>query len=72
MLRVSDLVKGVNQRILPVGLKCNVELGHCPGGCISQTLLVGWNVVPGVHNPHLMILIPTYGGCREVGEYHSN
>ena len=48
MLRVADLEKGVDQSILPVGLKCNVEFDNRPSGCVTQTLPVGWNVIPAV------------------------
>ena len=34
ILRVADLIKGVNQCTLLVGLKCNVELDG-PGGCVA-------------------------------------
>ena len=69
MPRVADLGKGVNQGSLPVWLQCNVEVDYRPGGCVSQTLPVGWNGIPGVLDPHL---IPMYGGRLEVGEYHSD
>ena len=69
MVRVADLVKGINQGILPVGLKCEVEFDLGPSGCVSLTLPVGWNVIPRVHDPHL---IPMCGGSRDVGEKHSD
>ena len=65
MVRVADLVKGINQGILPVGLKCKVEFDLGPSGCVSLTLPVRWNVIPRVHDPHL---IQMYGGYRNVGE----
>ena len=65
MLRVADLVKGVNQGTLPVGFQCNVEFDRCPGGCVGDTLPVGRNDIPGVLDQHL---IPLYGERHEVGE----
>ena len=66
MPRVADLGEGVNQGALSIGLKCKVEVvNHCPGGCVSQTLPVGWNGIPGVLDLHI---IPMYGSRCEVGE----
>ena len=65
MLGVADLVKGVNQSALPVGLQRDVEFNHRPSGRVTMTLPVGWDGVPSVLDQHL---IPNYGGHREVGE----
>ena len=66
MFRVADLVKGVNQGTFPVGLQCDVEFDHRPGGRVADTLPVGRNRIPGVLDQHL---IPVdYGGRREVCE----
>ena len=48
ILRVADLVKGVNKGTPTVELECNVEFDHCLGGCIAETLPVGWNAIPGM------------------------
>ncbi len=60
---VADLVEGVNQGALLVGLECNVEVDGGAGGRLAQTLPVGWNGTPGVF--HLYV-IPRYEGRREV------
>ena len=65
MLRVTDLVKGVNQGTFLVGHQCDVEVDHRLGGCVSEALPVRWNDIPGVLDQHL---IPMCGGRREVGE----
>ena len=69
MARVADLVKCVNQGILAIGFKCKVEFDLGSSGCVSLTLPVRWNVIPRVHDP---LLIPMYGGYRDVGEKHSD
>ena len=69
MPRVADLGKGINQGSLPVWLECNVEVDCRPVGCVSQTLPVYWNGVPGVLDQHL---IPMYRGYYKVGEDDSD
>ena len=54
MLGVADLVKGVSQGALPVGLQCDVEFDHRPGGRIAETLPVGWDVIPCMLDRHLI------------------
>ena len=56
MAGVADFGEGVNQRALPFGLECNIELGRGAGGWVAQTLPVDWNSIPGVLDPHV---IPT-------------
>ncbi len=62
---VADLVEGVNQGTLQVGLECNVEVDGGAGGRVAQTLPVRWNSIPAVLDAHI---IPRYEGRREVGK----
>ena len=56
MLWIADFEESINQRALPFGLECNIELGRGAGGRVAQTLPVDWNSIPGVLDPHV---IPT-------------
>lgn len=64
MFRVADLIKGVGQGALLVGLECNVEVNCSAGGRVAQTLPVDWDAIQGMLDPHI---IPRFEGCREVG-----
>ncbi len=62
---VADLVEGVDQGALPVGLECNVEVNRGSSGRVAQALPVRWNSIPCVLDTHV---IPRYEGRREVSE----
>ena len=65
MIRIADLIKGVNQGTLPLRLP-NVEV-NCSAGGWTQTLPVDWNGIPSMLDQHV---IPRYEGRRELGEGH--
>jgi hypothetical protein len=65
MSRVADLVEGIGQGTLPVGLECDVDVDSGTSRWVAQTLPVDWSGIPGVLDPHV---IPRYDGSREVGE----
>ena len=65
LARLADLIEGIDQGTLLVGLECNIEINCGVRGWVAQTLPVDRNGMPGVLDLHV---ISRYEGRQEVGE----
>ncbi len=54
MLGVADLVEGVNQGVLVVGLQREVEVNRCASGRVAQVLPILRDGVPCVLHPRFV------------------